>query len=50
MDAVAREQMEKFDAYCLTMKKKVDQQREERKRYNEELQERLRAQEEIVSI
>ena len=49
MDAVAREQMEKFDAYCLTMKKKVEQQREERKRYNEELQERLRVQQEIVS-
>ena len=48
MDAVAREQMEKFDAYCLSMKKKVEQQREDRKRYNEDLQERLRVQEEAV--
>ena len=48
MHAVAREQMEKFDEYCRVMKSKVDRQREERKRYNEDLQERLRAQEELV--
>ena len=47
--AVAREQMEKFDNYCRAMKNKVERQRAERQRYNEELQERLRAQEEIVS-
>ena len=41
--------MEKFDNYCRAMKNKVERQRAERQRYNEELQERLRAQEELVS-
>lgn len=46
MDAVAREQLDKFDNYVKSMKDKVEKQREERKRYNEVLQERLREQEE----
>ena len=48
MHTVAREQMEKFDEYCRMMKAKVERQREDRRRYNEELQERLRVQEEMV--
>ncbi|KAL4222118.1 hypothetical protein ACF0H5_018158 [Mactra antiquata] len=47
MDAVAREQLEKFDNYVATMREKVVKQREERKKYNEILQERLKEQEEL---
>lgn len=47
MDAVAKEQLDKFDRYVNSMKEKVDRQREERRKYNEILQERLREQEEM---
>ncbi|WAQ93971.1 hypothetical protein MAR_006442 [Mya arenaria] len=46
MDSVAREQLERFDKYVERMCSKVERQREERRKYNEALQERLREQEE----
>lgn len=46
VDAVAREQVDKFDNYVRTMQEKVEKQREDRRKYNEILHERLREQEE----
>lgn len=48
VNAVAREQLDKFDDYVRTMRSKVEKQREDRKKYNETLQERLKEQEEVV--
>ncbi|KAH3809150.1 uncharacterized protein LOC127833425 [Dreissena polymorpha] len=47
MEAVAREQLERFDDYVKRLRSKVDKQREERRKYNEALQGRLREQEEV---
>ncbi|XP_045168955.2 uncharacterized protein LOC123531778 [Mercenaria mercenaria] len=47
VNTVAKEQLEKFDKYVNSMKEKVEKQREERRKYNEILQERLREQEEM---
>lgn len=48
IDVVAKEQMDKFDQYVSSMTVKVGKQREERRKYNEVLQERLHEQEEAV--
>lgn len=48
VNTVAREQLEKFDDYVRSMKNKVEKQREDRRKYNEIMQERLKEQQDAV--
>lgn len=48
IEAIARDQMEKYETYIVKLKSKVEKQREERTKHFEELQERLKLQEEEV--